>query len=739
MSIRELRVPDIGSTSEVEVLELCASCDMAVSKGETLIVVQSDKATMDIPAEESGEITELCVSIGDHLKTGDLIAKMRCTDGSDDVSDQRAESTPKASAPSMGSSISPSDLSIVEEPETIKEGEEYCDVCVPTDITSNRITVTGISAYVGQLIQNGTELCTLEIDGETRVIESEFSGQIFSTHREILDIVRPNDKLFVIAREAARDKRKKEIEESNLHYSSPTKSNVAETDEFAIKAEDFSQEPTFAASAQEQDDAVDRSLDDVEEPISPSENEPQTETREVYAGPAVRRIARENQIDLSKVPSSSGDGRISRADIEAYIEKIGVNVQADNSTQIQHQDEPAGILDTNQKDAGNIDPFTADSISDLVTQSFDLPEDGGEPEEDEPQQEVASGNETVERNTDVECITTANPYQDVNSERDKWEERLKEQDAKLRQKIEKIKLQDNKIKDEISKLRTEKTKVQQDKDFILKEQEKLQKEKERIQEMAANLEEARNNKPEHTVVAQSGSPEQVEEVKKLSGIEKISALRLQQAWAKIPHVTNHMMIDVTDLEAFRKKVSEETFASEGMKITLLPFIVTACIGALKKYPKINSSFNSEDTSLTLKKYYNIGIAVDTSKGLFVPVLHQADSMSVKEIARNIGELAKEAHAGKLPPNLMKGGTFTISNLGRLGGVGFTPIINPPEVAILGVSNLEKRLELVDGQVVERIYLPLSLSYDHRAINGADAGKFFKYVEWILNDIRQGIL
>ena len=231
------------------------------------------------------------------------------------------------------------------------------------------------------------------------------------------------------------------------------------------------------------------------------------------------------------------------------------------------------------------------------------------------------------------------------------------------------------------------------------------------------------------------------ESKPLSRIQKISGANLARNWAMIPHVTQHDDADITELEALRVALNDENAkaiaAGKAGKLTMLAFLIKASVAALKKYPNFNASLDGDN--LVLKQYYNIGFAADTPNGLVVPVLRDADQKGVLQIAREMGELAALARDGKLKPEQMQGGCFTISSLGGIGGTAFTPIINAPEVAILGVSKSDMK-PVWDGKAFQpRLVLPLSLSYDHRVIDGAAAARFTAYLAQLLADMRRAML
>lgn len=233
------------------------------------------------------------------------------------------------------------------------------------------------------------------------------------------------------------------------------------------------------------------------------------------------------------------------------------------------------------------------------------------------------------------------------------------------------------------------------------------------------------------------------ETRELSRIQKISGANLARNWAMIPHVTQHDDADITDLEELRVALNKENAASDksgaGVKLTMLAFLMKASVAALQKYPTFNSSLDASGENLTLKKYFHIGFAADTPNGLVVPVVRDCDKKGVLQIAQETGELAKKARDGKLGPADMQGGCFSISSLGGIGGTKFTPIVNAPEVAILGVSKSAIRPVWDGKQFAPRLILPLSLSYDHRVIDGAAAARFTAYLAQLLADMRRVLL
>jgi pyruvate dehydrogenase E2 component (dihydrolipoamide acetyltransferase) len=229
-----------------------------------------------------------------------------------------------------------------------------------------------------------------------------------------------------------------------------------------------------------------------------------------------------------------------------------------------------------------------------------------------------------------------------------------------------------------------------------------------------------------------GSVERVQR----SRIQRISGPNIARNWVMIPHVTQNDEADITELEAWRKRLNEEQ-ARDGVKVTMVSFLIVACVATLKEFPNFNSSLDGDE--LVVKRYWNIGFAADTPGGLVVPVIKDADGKGLLEIATELTALSSKAREGKLGPADMNGGTFTISSLGGIGGTGFTPIINAPEVAILGVSRAALKPVWTGSEFAPRLMLPLSLSYDHRVIDGAAAARFTVHLAKVLSDLRRALL
>jgi pyruvate dehydrogenase E2 component (dihydrolipoamide acetyltransferase) len=228
------------------------------------------------------------------------------------------------------------------------------------------------------------------------------------------------------------------------------------------------------------------------------------------------------------------------------------------------------------------------------------------------------------------------------------------------------------------------------------------------------------------------------ELEAFSRIKKISGPHLHRSWLNIPHVTHHDEADITITEDFRQSLKEEA-AKKGLRITLLSFIMKALVACLKEFPHVNSSLTADGKGYVLKKYFNLGIAVDTPNGLVVPVIHDVDHLSIYELSASIMDISQRAREGKLKPDEFKGGCMSISSLGGIGGTAFTPIVNAPEVAILGVTRATMK-PVWDGKEFQpRLMLPLDLSYDHRAVDGAEAARFMAHLVRLFSDVRRLLL
>ncbi|MFZ7186622.1 pyruvate dehydrogenase complex dihydrolipoyllysine-residue acetyltransferase [Avibacterium avium] len=530
-SVIEIHVPDIGG-DEVNVTEILVNVGDSVAEEQSILNVEGDKASMEVPAPVAGVVKEILIKVGDKVSTGSLVMKFETT-----ASAPAAQ--PAAEAPAA--------------PAAVSGGVQ--DVHVP-DIGGDEVNVTEIMVAVGDSVSEEQSLITVEGDKASMEVPAPFAGVV----KEIL--VKSGDKVSTGSL----------IMRFEVAGSAPAAAPAAQP---------------AAAPAQTQAAA----------PAAPAQSAQPANQAEVtasasfaHATPVVRRLAREFGVNLDKVKGTGRKGRILKEDVQAYV-KAAVKAVESGS--------------------------------------------------------VSAASTGAANGAGLGLL----PWPKV--------------------------------------------------DF-----------------------------------SKFGEVEQVE----LGRIQKISGANLHRNWVMIPHVTQWDKADITDLEQFRK---EQNVLAEkqklDVKITPLVFIMKAVAKALEAYPRFNSSLSEDAQSLILKKYINIGVAVDTPNGLVVPVFKDVNKKGIIELSRELAEISKKARAGKLTASDMQGGCFTISSLGGIGGTQFTPIVNAPEVAILGVSKSEMTPVWNGKEFTPRLMLPLSLSYDHRVIDGADGARFITFINGVLSDLRRLVM
>ena len=530
VSVVEIFVPDIGG-DEVNVTDILVNVGDNVAVEQSIINVEGDKASMEVPAPQAGVVKEILIKAGDKVKTGSLIMKFEVAGASSVAQPQVASSAPASVATTSAMQ----------------------DVNVP-DIGGDEVNVTEIIVKVGDTVAEEQSLITVEGDKASMEVPAPFAGVV----KEI--IVKAGDKV--------------------------------KTGSLIMKFEVVGAAPAPKGEAASQPSPTPQ----VAAPVSSATQAPASQENVTasatfaYATPVVRRLAREFGVNLDKVKGTGRKGRILKEDVQAYVKAAIKAVES-----------------------GTVAPAASTGASGAGLGLLPWP------------------------------------------------------------------------KVDFSKF---------------------------------------------------GETEEVE----LGRIQKISGANLHRNWVMIPHVTQWDKADITDLEAFRK---EQNVLAEkqklDVKITPLVFIMKAAAKALEAYPRFNSSLSEDGQRLTLKKYVNIGVAVDTPNGLVVPVFKDVNKKGIIELSRELAEISKKARAGKLTASDMQGGCFTISSLGGIGGTHFTPIVNAPEVAILGVSKSEMTPVWNGKDFTPRLMLPLSLSYDHRVIDGADGARFITFINGVLSDLRRLVM
>ncbi|EJL6418816.1 pyruvate dehydrogenase complex dihydrolipoyllysine-residue acetyltransferase [Vibrio cholerae] len=529
-ALKEVQVPDIGG-DEVEVTEIMVKVGDVVAEEQSLITVEGDKASMEVPAPFAGTVKEIKIAAGDKVSTGSLIMVFEVAGAAPVAAPVQAAAPAAAAAPAVAA---------------LKE------VQVP-DIGGDEVTVTEIMVNVGDSISEEQSLITVEGDKASMEVPAPFAGTLKEIKVAAGDKVKTGSLIMVF--------------------------EVAGAASVAAPVQAAAPAPA-AAPAQASAPAA----------AAPATSGEFQENHEYsHASPVVRRLAREFGVNLAKVKGSGRKNRILKEDVQNYVKEALKRLESGAQATASGKGDGAAL---------GLLPW--------------------------PKVDFSKFGDT--------------------------------------------------------------------------------------------------------------------EVQPLSRIKKISGANLHRNWVMIPHVTQWDNADITELEKFRQEQNAmEAKRDTGMKITPLVFIMKAAAKALEAFPAFNSSLSDDGESLILKKYVNIGIAVDTPNGLVVPVFKDVNKKGIYELSKELAEVSKKARGGKLTAADMQGGCFTISSLGGIGGTAFTPIVNAPEVAILGVSKSEMKPVWNGKEFAPRLQLPLSLSYDHRVIDGAEGARFITYLNECLSDIRRLVL
>lgn len=551
MSQETVKIPDLGGADSVDVIEICVKVGDRIEPEQPLVVLESDKASMEVPSPVAGTVQSIALKVGDKVSQGSVVLVLT-TDAAAPVAEPVSAAAPvaapaaapKAEAPQATEPVAAAPVATASQKQTVR---------VPDLGGAEGVVVIEVSIQPGDSVAKDSTLIVLESDKASMEVPSPVAGTVLSVAVKVGDKLNQGD---VIA------------ELDSPQAASATSALV----EKAVAPVATSAAPVSSAPA----------------PASPVPAAPVTATptlgenrpsSEVYAGPAVRMLARELGVDLAQISGSGPRGRIQKDDLQAWVK---------------------------QRLA-----------------------------------QAASGAAGVAAGSGIPAIPSV--------------------------------------------------------DF-------------------SRFGEVRDEP--------------------MSRLHQLTAQNMLRSWLNVPHVTQFDDADITDLEDFRDGLKAEA-QKRGSKLTPVPFLLKAVALALRAHPKLNASLAGDQ--IVYKDYVHVGFAVDTPAGLVVPVLRDVDTKSVWTLAEELADLAERAKARKLKPEDMQGGCFTVSSLGAIGGQGFTPIVNAPEVAILGVSRLAVKPVWDGKQFQPRKMLPLSLSYDHRAINGADAGRFLTELTQLLADIRRFVL
>ena len=545
MAIEKITVPDLGEASDVEVIELLVTVGQQVAENDSLLVLESDKAAMEIPAPMAGIVKSIAINLGDTVSTGVEILSLEVESNNasaEPVADVAAEEMQQAPQADEPSAEAASASGKAEQPASVESV-----VTVPDLGTDDEVDVIEIHVSAGDTLEADQPLLTLESDKAAMEVPSPQAGEVLEILVKVGDKVKTGAEVLKLSAAAGGDV-------------APAQEAPGTSSEASGKAAGDSR-PMPASEPSRSDQPAAQNI-----PVS-------VESTKVYAGPAVRKLARELGVDLALVQGSGARSRVVKEDIHAFV-KARINGA------------PTGSV----------------------------------------------------------AVAPAVP----------------------------------------------------DVDF-----------------------------------SQFGPIEELPRTK----LQKVTAINMQMNWSTVPHVAQFNEADVTALEDFRNELRPEA-EKKGVKLTFLPFLLKACAKALAEYPQFNVSLHSSGEFVIQKKYCHIGVAVATEAGLVVPVIRDVDTKTIYELAREVSELTAKAKSRKLTLEEMQGACFTISSLGAIGGTGFIPIINAPEVAILGVARTEIKPVYANGEFVPRKMLPLTLCYDHKALNGVDGGLFADYLVKLLGDIRR---
>ena len=552
MTIKKITVPDLGEASEVEVIELLVNVGEKVKENDSLLVLESDKAAMEIPAPFSGIVKEISINLGDQVTTGSDILTLEIDNEEEDSSS--SISADESESKNLKKSEHKQEDDHDHKSDVSKNGLEEVIIEVPDLGTEDEVDVIEVHVQASDQLGIDDLLITLESDKAAMEVPSPNSGVLKELLVKVGDKVKTGSKIAIIEQSVAIDNETSvqvgtEADDSAKDHPSEESSGGSDLDSrpSEIPVSTTTKDETILASSMSH----------------------------VYAGPAVRKLARELGVDLTLIQGSGAKNRIVKDDINEFVKE---SLNMSNSSASRNM-----------------------MVADLDFSKF------GEVEE-----------------------------------------------------------------------------------------------------------------------------------RKRSKLEKITAINMARNWASVPHVAQFNEADVTDLDKFLSEIKAEA-DSKQLKLTYLPFLLKACAKALEEYPQFNVSLHSSGEHLIQKKYFHIGVAVATDAGLVVPVIRNVDKKSIWDLASEVMELSSKAKERKLVMEDMQGACFSISSLGALGGKGFIPIVNSPEVGILGVAKTEIKPVFVDGEFRPRSMLPFTLSYDHRAVNGVDGGLFATYLAKLLSDVRHLIL
>ena len=693
MSSEIIKVPDIGGSDDVEIIEIAVSVGDVISAEDTMITLESDKASMDVPAPKGGKVVKILVKEGDTVSEGDDILELEVEgEGDDDGQDDAEEASPGKSAEEADASgeAEKSEKPNGKSKKSSGGGKRTVEIKVPDIGGSEGVEIIEVAVGEGDEISEEDTLITLESDKASMDVPSPYSGKIVSLSVKEGDSVSEGDLIGTMEIAGEGD-------------------DEGDADEAAPAEESDSAEPSDGAEEQDAEDQGDE------------EEGGDEGGRKVIRVPD---IGGSEGVEIIEVAISEGD--------EINEEDTLITLESDKASMDVPSPYKGKVVEVSVKEGDSV------SEGDLIgyIEAAGAPGAGAKKPAESGARKGGESKQAPAK-SDAGKQSGAKPEKDVSGEPSP-EARHKHGDDKtegarvhagpaVRKLARELGVELSEVKGSGPKGRI----LKDDVDGFVKQVMKQRKSGGGAAPAAATTGGAGIPQVPAIDFSQFGEIEE----KPMSRLMKAGANNLHRSWLNVPHVTQFDEADITELEAFRKSMKAEA-ESQGAKLTPLPFMIKACAYALRKFPQFNSSLHPDGDKLIIKHYVHIGVAVDTPDGLMVPVIRDADKKSLIDLAKESVELAKKAQNKKLSREEMSGASFTISSLGSIGGTAFTPIVNTPEVAILGVSKSSMKPVWNGSEFTPRLMLPLSLSYDHRAVNGADAARFTAFLAQVLSDIRR---
>ena len=649
MSIITITVPDLSGSTDVDVVEVLVSAGDSISEGDSLIVLETDKASMEVPSTESGVVVAVKINVDDQVNEGDVLIDLDTGAGTDSVG---AQPLSEAASAAPEPSTAPVEAQPLSETATAVES-----ILIPDLSGAEDVDVVEVLVKDGDSVEEGDSLIVLETDKASMEVPAPKAGVVVSMKIKVDDQVNEGDLLLDL-----------QVGGADASVGShPVRDEAS---------------PVPVAGGKE--------------------------------NVLIPDLSGATDVDVVEVLVKDGD-TVAEGDSIIVLEtdKASMEVPAPKGGVVVS-------IKINEGDTVN----EGDLLMELEVVGSHPVREAAPAAPSAPAASVGS-----------------HPVRDSSPSGNQPAADASVNKAELEKKK-------NRTVHAGPAVRAVAREFGVDLSLVTGTGRRGRVVKEDVQAYVKGALKQLAEKPKAgTVTGGSGIPAIPEvdfskfgevEVEKLSKIAKITRDNMSRCWLNIPHVTQFDKADITELEAFRKEMKDEA-AKSGVRLTPLPFMLKAIAIALKAHPKFNASLHADGEHIVYKKYVNIGMAVDTPNGLMVPVIKDADKKSIYELSNEAIELAGKAKDRKLKPAEMQGACFTISSLGGIGGTGFTPIVNAPEVAILGVSKADIEPRWNGKEFEPRKMLPLCLSYDHRAINGGDAGKFLTYLNSLLSDIRRLVL